>query len=262
MRQLLRRLRYVVHRQRLEDELAEEMEFHRSMTGAAAFGSGALARNQSRDVWIWPWLQDIAQDVRFAARLLTKDRRFTFAAVAALALGIAANTTVFTFINTVLFKDLPFDQPEQLVAIRTRDARGRDLAMSYADFQDLRVAARAYQALSAHSTTSLIVSEKDLPPERLRGSFISANAFEMLRVKPILGRSFLAGDEVPGATPVVVIAHDVWINRHGGNPDVIGREIRVNDVPSIVIGVMPAGFRFPMAVQAWQPLVLMPGLTP
>src|SRR5262245_53917261 len=261
MRQLLRRLRYVLHRNRLDDELAEEMEFHRSMSGAAAFGSAALARNQSRDVWIWPWLQDIAQDVRFAGRLLTKDRRFTIAAVAALALGVAANTTVFTFINTVLFKDLPFDEPRQIVAVGTRDARGRDLPMSYADFQDVRQAARAYQAMAAHSTAALNVSEKDLPPERLRGSFISASAFGMLRVKPILGRVFLADDEVPGAPPVVVIAHDVWTTRYGGNPAVVGREIRVNDILCVVIGVMPGGFRFPMAAQVWQPLAMMPGLT-
>src|SRR5262245_33128149 len=167
MRQLLRRLQYLIRRDRLEDELAEEMAFHRSMSGAAAFGSGALARDQSRDVWIWPWLQDIAQDVRFAARLLSKDRRFTFAASAALALGIAANTTVFTFVNTVLFKDLPFAEPRQIVTIGARDASGRDLAMSYAEFENLRLAARTYQAISAHSGTTLIVSEKDLPPQRL-----------------------------------------------------------------------------------------------
>src|SRR5262245_62165436 len=126
MRQLLRRLQYLIHRGRLEDELAEEMQFHRSMSGGAAFGSGALARDQSRDVWIWPWLQDIVQDVRFALRLMMKDRRFTLAAVVALALGIAATTTVFTFINTALFKDLPFEEPQQIVAVASRDARGRE----------------------------------------------------------------------------------------------------------------------------------------
>jgi predicted permease len=251
-----------MHRSRLEDELAEEMELRRSMSGGAAFGSGALARNQSRDVWIWPWLQDIAQDLRFASRLLTADRRFTLAAVAALALGIAANTTVFTFINTVLFKDLPFDEPRQLVAIGTRDSRGRDLSMSYADFQDVRAAARAYQSMAAHSTAAFNVSEKDLPPERLRGSFISANAFEMLRVKPILGRALLTEDEQPGAAPVVLIAQEVWLSRYGRKPDVIGREVRVNDIPSTVIGIMPDGFRFPMTVQAWQPLTMMPGVIP
>src|SRR6059036_3301365 len=114
MRQLLRRAWYLMRKRQFEDDLAEEMAFHRSMTTGAAFGSGALARNQARDVWIWPWLQDIAQDVRFAARLLAKDRRFTLAATVALALGIGANTTVFTIVNGTLLRALPFDNPDTL----------------------------------------------------------------------------------------------------------------------------------------------------
>ena len=137
---LLRRAWHLICWRRFEADLAEEMEFHRAMkqqeieergveaTQAAAaarraFGS-VPSRDNARDVWIWLWVQDIAKDVRFAARLLAKDRRFTLAAVAALALGIAANTTIFTFINTALFKDLPFDEPRRLVALGTVDARG------------------------------------------------------------------------------------------------------------------------------------------
>jgi putative ABC transport system permease protein len=258
MRQLFRRVRYLIHRRQFEADLAEEMEFHRSMTTGAAFGSGALARNQSRDVWIWPWLQDIAQDLRFAVRLLAKDRRFTLAAVGALALGIAANTTVFTFINSALFKDLPFDDPQQLVALGTRDARGRDLLVSYPDFKDWQRETRAYQAMAGHATSAINLSEKGVPPERLRGSYVSASTFEMLGVKPILGRGFVAGDDRAGAAAVIVLGHDVWTRRYGASPTVIGREVRVNDVPSLVIGVMPDGFRFPMTAQAWQPLATMP----
>src|SRR6059036_277385 len=168
MRQLLRRAWYLMRKRQFEDDLAEEMAFHRSMTTGAAFGSGALARNQARDVWIWPWLQDVAQDVRFAVRLLAKDRRFTLAAIVALALGIGANTTVFTFINTALFKDLPFDEPRQLVALTTRDARCREASVSYADFQDWRRAENAFEAMAASARSPMSVSEPDLPPERLR----------------------------------------------------------------------------------------------
>ena len=261
MRQLVRRLHYLIHQRQLDGELAEEMDFHRSMTTGAAFGSGTLARDQSRDVWISPWLQDVVQDVRFAVRLLAKDRRFTLAAVVALSLGIAANTTVFTFINTALFKDLPFHDPQQLVALSTRDARGRDLAVSYPDFKDWQRETRAYQSMAATAISPFNVSERDLPPERLRGTYASANTFDMLGVKPILGRGFIADDERPGAAGVIVIAHDVWIRRYGGSPTVIGRSVRVNDVPSVVIGVMPDGFRFPITAQAWQPLAMMPGIT-
>src|SRR5438045_125341 len=116
---MLRRLLYIIRRRRAESDLAEEMEFHRAMAQRAAeasgldateaelaarrtFGSGALAQNRSRDVWIWPCLQDMAQDIRFAVRLFVKEPRFTSAAVIALALGIAATNTVFTFINAAL----------------------------------------------------------------------------------------------------------------------------------------------------------------
>jgi putative ABC transport system permease protein len=261
MRQFHRRISYMLHKRRLEAELAEEMEFHRSMTTGASFGSAPLARDRSRDVWILPWLQDIAQDVRFAARLLAKDRRFSLAAIAALALGIGANTTVFTFINAALFKDLPFPEPQQLVALGGRDARGRDLQVSYADFQDWRDAARAFADMSASAHSPMNVSEQGLAPQRLRGAYLSGGTFDMLRVKPILGRGFAADDERPGAAAVLIIGHDIWLDRYGGSPSVIGRAVRVNDVPAIIIGVMPRDFRFPMIAQAWQPLTSMPGIT-
>src|SRR6266498_3252655 len=124
MRALIRRAWYAVRQRQVETDLSEEIEFHRAMkqrelessglespvailAARRALGSAALAQNRSRDVWIWPAVQDIAQDVRFAARLLGKDRRFTLAAVIALALGIGANNTVFTFIYAALFRDLP-----------------------------------------------------------------------------------------------------------------------------------------------------------
>jgi predicted permease len=262
MRELLRRLSYLFRKRTREAELAEEIEFHRSMTNAAAFGSAALARNQSRDVWIPPWLQDIAQDLRFAARLLVKEPRFAFAASVALALGIGANTTVFTFINTVQFKGLPFAEPEQIVSIGTRDARGRDLPSSYAEFQDWHAAAGdLVQAMVATSQTTVNVSEPELPPERGRGGWVSAGTFETLRVAPILGRGFTAEDDQPGAPPVVVLGHDIWTSRYGANPAVVGREVRVNDRPAVIVGVMPKGFRFPMTAQLWQPVAQLPGLS-
>jgi macrolide transport system ATP-binding/permease protein len=128
MRQFLRRLRYLFHHRQMESDFNEELDFHQAMTqreleergaGSAdaslaarrALGSAALARDEMRDVWTGSWLRDAGQDVRFAARLMVKDRRFTLAAVAALALGIAANNTVFTFINAALIRDLPFEKP-------------------------------------------------------------------------------------------------------------------------------------------------------
>ena len=139
---LLRRIRFLVTRRRHESDLAEELEFHRQMKAAElrangvsegdlpadtqrALGNDLLARERSRDVWVWPWLQDITQDVRFGARMLAKDRRFTLAAVIALGLGIGINNSVFTIMNTALFRELPFEDAHRLVEARLVDARGR-----------------------------------------------------------------------------------------------------------------------------------------
>src|SRR5579862_1579726 len=194
MRALLQRAWYLIRRRQFEADLAEELAIHRDMkerdlveqgvapreAAAAArrtFGSAMLARDQARDVWIWAWLQDLAQDVRFAARLLRKDRRFTDAAVVALSLGIGANTTIFTFINTALIKDLPFAEPRRLVALGTTNARGpvpdapgpRRDGVSYADLQDWRAASRTLSGLAANTGSTINLSDDDRAPERISG---------------------------------------------------------------------------------------------
>jgi putative ABC transport system permease protein len=254
MREMLRRVWYLLNKRQLEADLAEEIEFHRSMTTAREFGSAALARNQARDVWIWPWLQDIAQDVRFAVRLLVKDRRFTLAAVVALALGIGANTTAFTFVNGALLRDLPLANPDRLVGIRTIDTRGRPLGVSYADVRDWRAAARTLSHVVVSLEFAINVAEDSLPAQRYNGSFISFDAFNMVGRAPILGRAFLPDDDRAGAPRVAIIAHTMWQNRYGGDPSVIGRTVRVNDVPTTIIGVMPAEFHFPWGTEVWVPV--------
>jgi predicted permease len=104
------------------------------------------------------------------------------------------------------------------------------------------------------------LSDEDRAPDRFRGAYVSANIFDLLRVKPMLGRGLLPDDETASAPPVLILGHDVWRNRYGGDPAVVGRTVRVNDVPSTVVGVMPDGFRFPMTAEVWQPLSLLPGL--
>jgi hypothetical protein len=114
-----------------------------------AFGSVALNFNRARDVWMWPWLQDVSQDVRFGLRLLVKDRWFTLAVLVALALGLGASTTMFSFMNGYVIGDLPFHDPDHIVSLGTRDARGRDRAVvSYLDFEDWREVTHAFVAVS------------------------------------------------------------------------------------------------------------------
>jgi hypothetical protein len=212
MRKLLRRLWYVVRQRRMQADLADEMAFHREMNAKAAvnrvFGSTALAADDSHDVWVSPWLQDIWQDVRFAARLLIKDPRFTMAAVLALALGIAVNNTIFTIVNTAMLRDLPFDEPDRLVAIGTRETRGRESGVSYHDFHDWRATARAFDDLAAYTGRPVNVSGDAHAPERVQGSYVSAGTFQLLRVEPILGRSFIDDDDRIGASSVVLLTDD------------------------------------------------------
>lgn len=202
----------------------------------------------------------LGQDLRLAFRLLAKDRRFTIAAVVALGLGIGVNTTVFATINAAMLRDVPFDEPEQLVGLRTRDARGSDAGVSYPDFVDWRQATSAFAGLAAETSGVMNLSEEGRSPERFRGAYVSANTFRLLRTAPVLGRDFLPEDDRPGTPAVLLVSHGVWQSRYGGDPAVIGRAVRVNDVPATVIGIMPAGFRYPFINEIWLPLSQLPGI--
>src|SRR5919201_4139133 len=200
------------------------------------------------------------KDVRFAVRLLAKDKWFTAVAAVALALGIGVNNTVFTFVNAVLIRGLPFDDPDRIMSLGTRDARNRDRGLSYLEFQDWRESTRAFAGIAAFSGSTMNVSDQGRAPERYQGPYISGNAFRLIGVKPIIGRDFLPEDDRPGAATVVLLGNGVWKNRYGSDPNVVGRTIKVNELPSTVIGVMPEGFRFPLSADLWMPLAQDPGL--
>jgi len=217
-----------------------------------------LTARQSRDVWLPPWLQDISQDVRFGVRMLAKDRRFTIAATLALGLGIGVNNSVFTIANTALFRPLPFPRADRLVDSKLMDTRGSG-QVSYADFLAWWASAKSFEGFGADSSGSVSVSDDRRPSERMRGTFISATAFPLLRVRPILGREFIAGDEKPGVTAVAIFSYETWQGRYGGDPSIIGHSVSVNGVPTTVIGVMPPGFGFPMIAQLWQPVTAVAG---
>ncbi len=200
------------------------------------------------------------QDIRFAVRLLVKDRWFTAVAIIALALGIGVNATVFTFVNAVLIRGLPINDPDRVMVVGTRDARLRDRGMSYLDFEDYRRATRTFSGLAAFSGSVMNVSDEGRTPERFQGPFISAPAFKLIGQRPQLGRDFLPEDDRPGAPAVVVLGNGIWKNRYGSDPSIIGRSIKINDIVSTVIGVMPEGFKFPNNADLWLPLAHMPRL--
>jgi putative ABC transport system permease protein len=203
---------------------------------------------------------NIWQDIRFAVRLLVKDRWFTAVAIIALALGIGVNATVFTFVNAVLIRGLPINDPDRVMVVGTRDARLRDRGMSYLDFEDYRRATRTFSGLAAYSGSVMNVSDEGRTPERFQGPFISAPAFKLIGQRPQMGRDFLPEDDRPGAPAVVILGNGIWKNRYGSDPSIIGRSIKINDIVSTVIGVMAEGFKFPNNADLWLPLVHMPRL--
>ncbi len=204
----------------------------------------------------------IFQDLRFAARMLVKDPWFTVVAATALGLGIGVNTTVFTFVNAVLIRGLPFPHSEEIVYLATHDTtRDKDdrSTASWQEFDDWRAKARSFSGLAAFRFAQLNVSDPDHPAERVSAASVTANTFGLLGQQPFLGRDFAPGEDAAGAAPVVLIGHSVWKNRYGSDPGVIGRSLKVNEVAHTIVGVMPEGMRFPTNADLWRPLLPVTG---
>src|SRR4051812_813471 len=177
---------------------------------------------------------NLMQDLRFALRLLVKDKWFTAVAVIALALGIGVNATVFTFVNAVLIRGLPFNDPDRILVVTSRDARGRDRGVSYRDFEDWRASTRTFAGLAGSIAQTMNVSDEGRAPERFQGPYQSANSFTLIGQQPLLGRDFLPEDDRPGAPAVVIIGNGIWKSHYGSDPLVLGRTIKVNDVPATI----------------------------
>jgi putative ABC transport system permease protein len=194
--------------------------------------------------------------LKYAFRMLVKDPWFTLVAVLALGLGIGVNSTVFTFVNAVLLRGLPFPNSDQIVHLTSRNtAEGNTDAVSYPDFLDWRAQARSFSSLAAYRQTPMNISDSGHPPERANGVRVSTNAFSIIGEAPIRGRDFKEGEDAKGTEPVAIIGYGLWKTRYGSDPNVIGKSIRINDVPTTVIGIMAEGMKFPTNTDVWMPLV-------
>ena len=193
------------------------------------------------------------QDLRYAARLLLKDRWFTAVAAIALALGIGVNATVFTLVNATLIRGLPFDRPDEIMSLGTRDARGRPGGVSLLDFQDWR-AARSFSSFSVFIGGPMSLSDPGRPAEQVSGTFVSAELFPLIGQRPALGRSFEPDDDRVGAATVALIGDALWKSHYGGDPSIVGRTIRANDELATVVGIMPPDMQFPFNTEIWMPL--------
>jgi putative ABC transport system permease protein len=197
-------------------------------------------------------------DFRFAFRKLRKSPGFTFVAVLTLALGMGANTAIFTVFDAVLLRPLPFVRPEQLLRIYTAGPQLDRGPVSPANFLDWKEQNRVFEQIAAYSGNDYTMLGRDLP-ERLLGARVSAGFFELLGVQPSLGRFFREEEDADGRNQVVVLNHEFWETRFGARRDIIGQTLTLNDKSFTVVGVMPAGFTYPSPkIQFWTPMAFSP----
>jgi putative ABC transport system permease protein len=203
-----------------------------------------------------PKEHEIVQDLRYAARTLRLNAGFTAVAVICLALAIGVNTMIFSVVDGVLLQPLPFAEPDRLVRLyEANPAIGvRRTNLSYANLRDWRKRSRSFSAMTGIQIRSLTVADRG-EPDRYDGAAVSWDLFSTLGVAPALGRDFVPADDQPGAEPVALLSDQVWRVRYSADPAVIGRSMLVNGTPHTIIGVMPAGFEFPLYQKMWVPLV-------
>ena len=193
-------------------------------------------------------------DLRFTFRALAKAPGFALLAVFTLALGIGVNTTMFSIVNTVLFSELPYERPEELVSLNiTRPQEGDRMDLSMDEFRDVRSGMNSFVSVFASQSGTFNVSGGDLAPERFTGTWFVGPGLQTLGMKPQLGRVWTETEDVAGAEPVVVISETLWRNRFGADPAVLGKTLRVNGEVATIIGVADSDFNYPDTSDLWVP---------
>jgi len=212
------------------------------------------------------WLQprrmedEMFQDLRYGARMLLRSPGFTVAGVLSLALGIGANTAIFSVVNAVLLRPLPYDRPDQIMRLWTTHPKSGALRIPFSapNFVDLKEQNHVFTDMAVYRGWQFILTGAG-EPLRVYGHRVSSGFFTVLGVKPLLGRSFLFEEDRPGNDRVVIISYGLWQSHFTADPDVIGRSLTVNDVSRTVVGVMPADFRFESQENAlWVPMAFTP----
>jgi predicted permease len=196
-------------------------------------------------------------DLRDGLRMLRSNPGVSLLATLALALGIGSTTTMYSITRGIL-RDLPVDRPEQLmhVAMTDRNVGDEYLRIPASDIVALNQQQRSFETIAAYDFEAIHLGDADHHAERLSAGRVTASLFAVLRVAPLLGRTFTSDDERPGAPRVAILGYDLWQNRYAGDRSVVGRIVRVNGVPTTVVGVMAKGFGFPLVEQLWTPLAL------
>jgi predicted permease len=199
-------------------------------------------------------------DIRYGARILLKQPGLSALAIVVLAVGIGVTTTMFSIVYAAALKGLPYERSDRLVGIfRSRPAQDiQFMGVTIHDYSDWRDQQKSFESLAAFYVETVNVAGREGRPIRYYGAYASANLFDILRVRPILGRTFRPEEDNPSTPPVMILSYRAWQDRFHGDPDVIGRTVRANAEVTTIVGVMPKGFDYPQQLDAWLPLRLDP----
>jgi macrolide transport system ATP-binding/permease protein len=279
-------IRALLRRSQAERELDEELRYHVEQqteqnirlgmspedaryAALKAFGGVEQAKERSRDSRGVRWLEDLWQDLRYGARMLLKNPGFTLIAVITLALGIGANTAIFTWLKAIYLQPLPgVAASHRLVTLRSTLIKSANspIWVSYPNYKDYRDRNEVFSGLAAFNFNSFNLVYGEGQPERIWGSLVSGNYFDVLGVRAALGRFFAPDeDRTPGTHPVAVISHRLWQRRFAADPLLIGKTIRLNKLDFTVIGVAPEGFRgsfLGVELDLWAPAMMYPQISP
>ena len=206
-------------------------------------------------------MENLRSDITYALRNLLKRPGFTLIAVITLAVGIGANTSIFSAIHSLLLKPLPFPEIDRVVAIWDKlPSEGVDHnEVTFANYLDWQTQNQSFEQLALHRWWSANLAGID-PPERIQGFLVTANFLDVTGMKPIMGRNFSSEENQPGKDAVAIITHSLWQRRFGGDPNIIGKTITINSIVRTVVGVTPERFNFPKGAEVYAPIAITPEL--
>jgi len=261
--EMWRRLKMLGRREELARELDEEMRLHREMrerelaargveadearyAAARAFGNATALGEQGREAWGWRWLEDCAQDLRFGARVLRKNPGFTLTAVLTLALGIGANTAIFSVVNAVLLQPLPYRDPGKLVWADEYTPRMNDFGLPNPEYTNWALNNHTFENMGAMGGAGPMNLTQAGTPEQIDTGLVTPSLLTVLGVRPALGRLFSTEEGLPGGNNVVILTDGLWRRKFGADPNIVGKGVTLNQQSFTVVGVMGPEFRYPL----------------
>jgi hypothetical protein len=262
--EMWRRVVGLVRRDSMTRELEEEMRLHRearereliaggmkrdeaSFAANRAFGNATTISERGREAWGWRWLEDFVGDLKFGARMLRKNPGFAATAILKLALGIGANTAIFSVVNAVLLQPLPYRDPGRLVAAGEFDPNMNDDAMPNPEYTNWALNNHTFEAMGAMGSSGPMSLTQAGVPEQVESGLMTPSLLEILGVSPQLGRWFTPAEGLPGAPRVVILTDSFWRRKFNADPNIVGKGITLDQENYSVAGVMPASFKIPAA---------------